>query len=194
MLLHQKLALQHLILGSQSPRRKELLSIIYPRFTIVIENVDESFPATMEPSKVPEFIAQKKAAAYNHHMERNTVLICADTIVCIGRTILNKPDDRSHAVAMLTQISGCNHTVYTGVCIRSMDKLVSFTVSSNVFFKHLTHEEIEYYVDNFKPFDKAGAYGVQDWIGAIGIEKIEGSFHNVMGLPVKELYEQLLIF
>ncbi|HRC33573.1 MAG TPA: Maf family nucleotide pyrophosphatase [Bacteroidia bacterium] len=194
MLLNEKLKPYKIILGSQSPRRSELLHLLGINFEVKTQNAEEDFPSNIDAKDVPQFLAQKKAAAYINELNNNTLVITADTIVYLNGEIINKPTDRNDAINILQKLSNNRHTVYSGVCITSAHKTISFTVASNVYFKKLTFEEIEYYIDNFKPYDKAGAYGVQDWIGLVGIEKIDGSFHNIMGLPVKELYEQLMLF
>lgn len=194
MLLHEKLKPYKIILGSQSPRRSELLHLLGINFEVKTQNVEEDFPSNIDVKDVPQFLAQKKAAAFINELNNNTLVITADTIVYLNGEIINKPTDRNDAINILQKLSNNRHTVYSGVCITSAHKTISFTVASNVYFKKLTFEEIEYYIDHFKPYDKAGAYGVQDWIGLVGIEKIDGSFHNIMGLPVKELYEQLMLF
>lgn len=194
MLLNEKLKPYKIILGSQSPRRSELLHLLGINFEVKTQNAEEDFPSNIDAKDVPQFLAQKKAAAYINELNNNTLVITADTIVYLNGEIINKPTDRNDAINILQKLSNNRHTVYSGVCITSAHKTISFTVASNVYFKKLTFEEIEYYINNFKPYDKAGAYGVQDWIGLVGIEKIDGSFHNIMGLPVKELYEQLMLF
>jgi septum formation protein len=194
MLLNEKLKPYKIILGSQSPRRSELLHLLGITFEVKTQNVEEDFPSNIDAKDVPQFLAQKKAAAFINELNANTLVITADTIVYLNGEIINKPTDRNDAINILQKLSNNRHIVYSGVCITSVHKTISFTVASNVHFKKLTLEEIEYYIDNFKPYDKAGAYGVQDWIGLVGIEKIDGSFHNIMGLPVKELYEQLMLF
>lgn len=194
MLLNEKLKPYKIILGSQSPRRSELLYLLGINFEVKTQNAEEDYPSNIDAKDVPQFLAQKKAAAYINELNNNTLVITADTIVYLNGEIINKPTDRKDAINILQKLSNNRHTVYSGVCITSAHKTISFTVASDVYFKKLTLEEIEYYIDNFNPYDKAGAYGVQDWIGLVGIEKIDGSFHNIMGLPVKELYEQLMLF
>jgi len=184
-----------IILASQSPRRHHLLKSIGVDFDILSGmETDESFPADMPVNEVPVYLAKKKAETFKSFIDDKTVLITADTIVSIGKGILNKPKDYDDAVKMLKTLSGNKHTVITGVCITTKDKQKSFNAFTDVFFDDLSNEEIKYYIDNFKPFDKAGAYGIQEWIGYIGISKIEGSYFNVMGLPVQRLYEELKLF
>ncbi|MDP4281850.1 MAG: Maf family protein [Bacteroidota bacterium] len=184
-----------LILASRSPRRQYLLKELGLEFEILTTNVDETYPEGLPPEEVANYLAKKKADSFDvSRIPSKSVIISADTIVTIDGKILGKPGTYSDAVKMLKMLSGRKHDVYTSVCLRSRNKEKSFTVKSSVFFKTLSMEEIEYYIENFQPFDKAGGYGIQEWIGYIGIEKIEGSFFNIMGLPVKELYEELLKF
>lgn len=181
-----------LILASKSPRRRQLLSEMGFDFEIRTKDVNEGFDPKLKKEMVALFLCEKKAMAFGEHeILESEILIASDTIVCLGDTILNKPGDREHAIAMLTLLSGKKHEVITGVCLRSRQKMNSFYVSTDVYFKELTQTEIEFYVDNYKPFDKAGAYGIQEWIGYIGIEKIEGSYFNVVGLPTARLYQEL---
>ena len=184
----------HFILASKSPRRQQLLKELGLTFDIQTKDVDESFPPTLKAQEIPLYLCQKKADAFDGTLADNSIVITADTIVWINGEVLNKPEDHADAVRMLALLSGKMHEVFTGVCLKSKNKTVHFYAVTNVFFKHLSAEEIEYYVSNYKPFDKAGAYGAQEWIGYIAVEKIEGSYFNVMGLPLKELYEQLLLF
>jgi len=184
-----------IVLGSNSPRRRELLAGLDIDFEVqTIPGIDESFPKTLRPDEVPVYIARKKAEAYISSMLADELLITADTIVWTFGEILGKPKDREDAIAMLRKLSGRVHEVITGVCITTKEKTVSFSASSAVCFASLDDDEIVYYVDKYCPFDKAGSYGIQEWIGYIGIERIEGSFYNVMGLPVQQLYEALRRF
>ena len=184
-----------LILGSASPRRKELLKSLGFDFINKPMKVDESvWPKDLEAQEIPLFLAELKADGYEEEIKENEILITADTIVwCEGR-IFNKPENFAEAKKMLEALSGKMHEVFTAVCLKGANKQTTFYDVSRVYFKKLKTEEIEYYLTNYSPYDKAGAYGVQDWIGYIGIDKIEGSFYNVMGLPVKELYEELIKF
>jgi septum formation protein len=184
-----------LILASKSPRRRELLKAMGFEFEIRTKEVDESFPDTLSKEEVAIYLCEKKASAFaNDEIAEDEILITADTIVCLNGLILNKPGDRAHAIAMLEMLSGAKHEVITGVCLRSAGRMVSFFVSTDVYFKQLSSAEIEYYVDHYKPFDKAGAYGIQEWIGYTGIDKIEGSYFNVVGLPTAKLYAELKNF
>lgn len=185
----------HILLASNSPRRKELLAGLDIDFEIkVIPGIDESYPENLSPGDIPAYIAAKKAEVYIPTMAGNMLLITADTIVWADNIVLGKPRNRAHAIEILRILSGKTHEVITGVCIVTTKKQVCFSVSSSVTFSALTDDEIIYYVDNYRPFDKAGAYGIQEWIGYIGIESITGSFYNVMGLPVQRLYKELKQF
>lgn len=177
------------ILGSHSPRRRELLKMLDIPFTAVSLNVDESFPADLQAEEIAEYLAEKKSILYA--LKENELLITADTIVWIDNRVLNKPDNIQEAKAMLRHLSGKVHSVYTGVCIRTVQHTFIFSDESKVYFKQLSEEEISYYINKYQPLDKAGAYGVQEWIGAVGIYKIEGSYFNVMGLPVHLVYQHL---
>lgn len=180
------------ILASASPRRKQLLAEMGIDFRVVPKDVDESLEAGVLPTQTAIDLCELKAMAFDQaEMHANTLIIAADTIVTIDGSILGKPADEKEAVAMLQLLSGRKHEVITGVCIRSLRKSVSFTVSTQVYFKKLTAAEIQYYIAHYKPFDKAGAYGIQEWIGHVAIDKIEGSYFNVMGLPTHRLYEEL---
>ena len=185
-----------IILASQSPRRQELLRMADVDFEVLtIADIPEDFPAEMPKSEVAEYLALKKIAAYKELWTRpKTLVIAADTIVVLGDDIMNKPADREEAIAMLKRLSDSMHTVLTGVAIRDSQKERSFTARTNVYFKKLKDSDIEAYVDRYKPYDKAGGYGVQEYIGLIGVYRIEGSFYNVMGLPVSTLYEELCTF
>jgi len=181
-----------IILASNSPRRQELLRLMGIEFQIRLKPVNEDFPADIQPNDVARFLCEKKAMAFDHtDLNENELLITADTIVCLGNEIMNKPEDREHAIWMLKQLSGKKHQVITGVALRSLEKMISFTDTTDVYFQELTEDQISFYVDTCKPFDKAGAYGIQEWIGFVGIQKIEGSYFNVVGLPTARLYEEL---
>ena len=181
-----------IILASNSPRRQELLAGLDIDFEIkTIPNIEESYPANLQKEEIPVFIAKQKASAYKQYLEENTLLITADTIVLLEGKVYGKPDNEEEAKEMLQILSGKTHEVITGVCLTGMKKQQTFSVSSKVTFSFLQEEEIDYYVKKYKPFDKAGAYGVQEWIGYIGVEKLVGSFYNVMGLPVRVLYTYL---
>ena len=180
-----------IILASNSPRRKELLAGLGIDFEVrVVGNIDESFPSDMPKQDVAEYIAAKKASAYQ--VSENDILLTADTVVIVDDEILGKPIDAKDAARMLNLISGRTHQVVTGVCLKSQELICSFSVCTDVTFKKLTENEVDYYISEYKPFDKAGAYGIQEWIGYIGVTKIEGSYFNVMGLPVQRIYEALV--
>lgn len=183
-----------IILGSNSPRRQELLKSLGFNFLIKPINADETFPIDLLAEEIPLFLAEKKADAYEDDLKENEILITSDTIVWCEGKVFNKPANFIEGKKMLETLSGKMHEVYTGVCLKSGNKQTTFYDVSKVYFKKLKPEEIEYYLTNYSPYDKAGGYGVQDWLGYIGIDKIEGSFYNVMGLPVKELYEELIKF
>lgn len=183
-----------IILGSNSPRRQELLKSLGFTFLNKPIHADESFPNDLLAEEIPLYLAEKKADAYQDDLKDTEILITADTIVWCEGKVFNKPANFVEGKAMLEALSGKMHEVFTGVCLKSGNKQTTFYDVSKVYFKKLKPEEIEYYLMNFSPYDKAGSYGVQDWLGYIGIDKIEGSFYNVMGLPVKELYEELVKF
>ena len=188
------LAIHNLVLGSASPRRQALLKEAGFDFDTITADIEEDFSEDLKGHEIPLYLSKLKA---NHLIKRlgvNQILITADTIVWLNNKALNKPNDFVDACRMLNELSGKQHEVFTGVSITSHQKQVSFFVRTAVYFKTLTQEEIEFYVSNYKPYDKAGAYGAQDWIGLIAVEKLEGSYFNVMGLPVKELYEHLKDF
>ena len=195
MLLHKKLENYNLILASASPRRRQLLADCGIKFTLADKfECDETFPATMPCCEVAQHISALKSNAYPNPLSEKEILLTADTVVIAENKILGKPADRAEAVEMLTLLSGRKHTVITGVTIRTATHTHSFSVESSVYFRALTSEEMDYYIDTYKPFDKAGAYGIQEWIGYVAIEGIEGSFFNVMGLPVQRLYVELDLF
>ena len=193
--MNQQLKGKHLILASGSPRRQYLLKELGLDFKILIPEVVENYPDGLSPEEIAVYLAELKSGYFDLSLfSDDTILITADTIVSVGDEILGKPGDRGEAVSMLQKLSGRKHDVITAVCLRSGSHKKTFSVLSSVYFKELSMEEINYYIENFHPFDKAGSYGAQEWIGYIGISKIEGSFFNIMGLPVKELYEVLCRF
>jgi septum formation protein len=184
-----------LILASRSPRRRHLLDQLGLEFSAIDADIDESFPPALTPDETAIYIAEKKANHFANQLEDPAnIIITADTLVLINGQILGKPADRNEARKMLSTLSGKMHQVVTGICIRSCDKSRTFTSWTDVYFKELSEEEIEYYIDNYQPYDKAGAYGAQEWIGYIGISRLEGSYFNVMGLPIDLLYEELKQF
>ena len=181
-----------IVLGSHSPRRKELLSgLDIPYEVIALPDVDEQYPDHLQKEEIPVYIAHLKAKAYRNMMRDDTFLITADTIVWLNGQVYGKPQDEADAQAMLRALSGRTHEVITGVCLTTREKQQSFHAVSSVKFAVLEENEIEYYVRKYRPYDKAGAYGVQEWIGYIGVENLNGSFYNVMGLPVRLLYKYL---
>lgn len=182
--------LPQIILASKSPRRQELLKLMDIDFRVVLKEVDESYPDGLAPAEIALYIAQKKAEAFDEDIN-DEVVLTADTIVCIDGEILGKPDDAEHAIAMLHKLSGKVHQVYTGVCLLYKGRYNKFYDMSEVFFRKLTDEEIRSYVTEYQPFDKAGSYGIQQRIGLIGIERINGSYTNVVGLPTEKVYQQL---
>ena len=190
-MLHERLKPYRLILASQSPRRRELLAGSGLEFQLAERfECDESYPA-MPLTDVAEYLSRKKSDAYPVELAEADILLTADTVVIACGEILGKPHSRDEAIAMLRMLSGSTHEVATGVTLRTSTKSHSFTSVSKVRFRQLSREEIEYYVDNYRPMDKAGSYGIQEWIGYVGIEHIDGSFYNVMGLPIQRLYCEL---
>lgn len=190
-----KLKRYRIILASASPRRKELLSKLDIDFTVkVLHDVDESFPARLPVVQVPQYISRKKADAYCQEMQENDMVITADTVVAVGRRILGKPKSAEEARVMLKLLSDRYHRVVTGVTIMTAKRTETFATVSRVRFTRLNDEEIDYYISKYKPFDKAGAYGIQEWIGMVGITELNGSYFNVMGLPVQRLYAKLKEF
>jgi septum formation protein len=186
---------RHIILASRSPRRRFLLRQLGLEFTEISGEIDESFPDGLTPDEIAVNLAEKKAGHFSQlYEDPKNIVITADTLVLIDGRILGKPDGRAGAAEMLATLSGKMHRVVTGICIRSKDKNRSFTAWTDVYFKELSREEIDHYLEHYKPYDKAGAYGIQEWIGYIGITRIEGSYFNVMGLPVQKLYEELSKF
>lgn len=186
---------RRLILASGSPRRRELLGELGLEFTLgKVKDYDETYPASLKYDQIPAYIAEQKSLHYKGELEPGDILITSDTIVAIDGDILGKPKDKSEAIKMLRELSGRTHHVVTGLCIRSTQKTVTISDTCEVTFDILSDEDIEYYIDNFKPFDKAGAYGIQEWIGLACIREIKGSVYTVIGLPVQKLYKALMLF
>ena len=184
-----------LVLGSASPRRKDLLSALGFEFETITKDVDESYPLSMPRESVPEYLSHIKSMAFSDdELPENYLLITADTMVLLDNKPFGKPADRDQAVRFLYALSGQTHKVITGISLRTRERQHTFSVESKVTFRVLSLEEIEYYVDKYKPYDKAGSYGIQEWIGYVGIEAIEGSFYNVMGLPTQRLYREMAEF
>ncbi|OWK71102.1 nucleoside triphosphate pyrophosphatase [Pedobacter sp. AJM] len=180
-----------IILASKSPRRQELLTLIGLNFKVVLKDVDESYPDGLSPAEIAVYISEQKAKAFKADDE---IVITADTIVALNGEILGKPADRAHAQEMLAKLSGRKHEVYTGVTLAKGNKIYSFYDRTEVYCKSVTSEEIDFYIDHYQPYDKAGSYGVQDWWGLVVVQRIEGSYTNVMGLPTEKLYQELKNF
>jgi septum formation protein len=194
-MLVDKLKNHRLILASQSPRRQFLMQELGLNFEVIIKNgSNESYPKKLQAGQIALYLAEKKAKPFLKEIDEKAIVITADTIVWLNNKVINKPKDKEQAIQMLGELSGKKHQVFTGVCIMSAKKKELFSEMTDVYFRKLTAQEIEYYVDAFNPYDKAGAYGAQEWIGYIGIERIEGSYFNVMGLPVQKLYRELFKF
>ena len=180
------------ILASGSPCRRELLSGLGIDYTIkVLPDVNEAYPETLKGEDIPLYIAREKAEAYLKGIESDELIITADTIVWLDNEVLGKPTDEQQAKVMLRMLSGKTHHVITGVCLTTSEFQKSFTTTTEVTFAKLSEEEIDYYVEKYRPLDKAGAYGIQEWIGFVGVEAINGSYFNVMGLPIQRLYKEL---
>ena len=186
--------IQHykIVLASNSPRRRELLSGLNLEYTVrVLPDIDESYPETLKGEEIPMYISREKAEAYRNSMAEDELIITADTVVCINEKVLGKPQTQEEAKEMLRELSGKTHRVITGVCLMARGLQRTFSATTQVTFDVLTEDEIEFYVEKFRPLDKAGAYGVQEWIGFVGVSRLEGSYFNVMGLPVQRLYQEL---
>jgi septum formation protein len=193
MMRHSVLDLD-LILASASPRRKYLLEEAGFQVSVIPSQIDESYPPTLPLEEIPVFLAEQKAAAIVRHATPEQVVIAADTIVVLDNQVVGKPVDRQDATIMLQKLSGRKHLVYTGVCLQKKEMKVCFTGKSEVFFSVLSDAEITYYIDHYQPFDKAGSYGIQEWIGWCKIAGISGSYSNIMGLPLEMVYEKLAAF
>lgn len=189
-----------IVLASNSPRRKELLKGLGIKFVVkAMKDIDESYPSCITGEDIPIYISKKKAYNYKNYLSDNDLIITADTIVYLrdakgGGEVLGKPSDKDEAIKMLKKLSGKTHEVITGVCILTKEKCSVFSATSKVSFDVLKEEDIQHYVDFYKPYDKAGAYGIQEWIGFIGVDGLNGSYFNVMGLPVQRLYKELQNF
>ncbi len=193
-LLAEKLKEKNIILASQSPRRRELLAGLGLEFSTISLDIDESFDREVyKANRITEYLSAKKANAYLD-LKADDIIITSDTTVWANNESLEKPEDKTDAYRMIKALSNNTHSVYTSVTIKSVEKEVTFTSETKVTFAELSDEEIYFYIDHYKPFDKAGAYGIQEWIGYIGVEKIDGSYFNVMGLPVHQLYKELQQF
>ncbi len=191
-MMFNNLTNKKIILASKSPRRQELLKGLGLSFKIKTKEINEDFPNSIDNSDVAAFLAKKKAESFA--LSNDEIIITSDTTVLLTNRILNKPQNTEEALRMLQRLSGKTHEVCTGVCIKSIEKEIIFSEFTSVTFKLLSLDEIEYYIKHFQPYDKAGSYGIQEWIGFIGVEKIEGCYYNVMGLPISKLYQKLLEF
>jgi septum formation protein len=193
--MFENLEKYHIILASNSPRRKELLGGLGIPFEVkVLPDIEENYPENLPVTEIAEFIAREKAAAYVQVMDEHDLVITADTVVIAQGEVMGKPIDADDARRMLQKLSGCKHQVVTGVCLTTRQVQRHFSVTTDVTFKQLSDEEINYYIERYQPFDKAGAYGIQEWIGYIGVTGLEGSYFNVMGLPVQRIYSELQKF
>jgi septum formation protein len=190
-MLSEKLKNKNIILASGSPRRQELFKELGLEFSIQVKAIEEIYPSTLKGTEITDYLAELKADAFTDLAE-NDIVITADTIVWLNDKAIEKPKDKQHAIEMLQELSGTGHQVITSICIKTQTSQKVFYDETMVYFKPLSMEEITYYVEKYQPFDKAGAYGIQEWIGFIGVNKIEGSYFNVMGLPVHKLYEELM--
>lgn len=185
----------HIILASNSPRRRELLAGLGVPFEVkVLPDIEENYPADLPVAEIAEYIAREKADAYRQLIGKHDLVITADTIVVVGDEVMGKPHDADDACRMLRKLSNRTHQVITGVCLTTADKQRQFSVKTDVTFKSLSEEEIAHYVNHYQPFDKAGAYGIQEWIGYIGVISLQGSYFNVMGLPVQRIYTEMMEF
>ncbi len=193
-MLIEKLKDYNIVLGSASPRRKELLAELELEFNIKTTDEKEDYPKDLEINEIAKFLAKQKANIIARDIEKDDLLITADTIVVQNSEVIHKPKNKQDAIEILRKLSGNSHKVITGICIKSSEKQIAFSSITNVFFTNLSDDEICFYIEKYKPFDKAGAYGIQEWIGFIGIEKIIGSYNNVVGLPTAELYQKLKLF
>lgn len=192
MLLHEKLQTRRLLLASQSPRRRELITGCGLPYELAPKyDCEERYPAELAAEEVPLYLSQLKSRAYPEPLGERDILLTADTVVVLDGEVLGKPRDREDALRMLRRLAGRRHTVVSGVTLRSREQMCTFDARTSVWLRGLSDEEIAYYVDTYHPFDKAGSYGIQEWIGYVAIERIEGSFYNVMGLPIQKLYTEL---
>ena len=195
MVMFENLKNYHIILASNSPRRRELLGGLGLPFEVkVLPDIEESYPNDLTVSQIAEYISTEKAAAYRELMADNDLIITADTVVIVGDEVMGKPVDAADARRMLKKLSGVTHQVTTGVCLTTKTNQRHFSVTTDVTFKQLTDEEINHYIEVYKPYDKAGAYGIQEWIGYVGVTCLHGSYFNVMGLPVQRIYKELATF
>ncbi len=191
-MLNKKLENYRLILASGSPRRQQFLKDLHLDFIIKTKDVKEVYPKYLHGKEITDYLAKLKAKAFAGELEANDILVTADTIVRFNGKVLGKPKDADDAKAMLRELSGQAHEVITSICIKTINKQTIINDSTDVYFKELTDDEINFYVDNFKPFDKAGSYGIQEWLGYVAVKKIKGSFFNVMGFPVHKFYKEMM--
>lgn len=192
-MLKDRLKKYNVILASGSPRRQQFLKDLDLDFSIQLKEIEENFPSNLKGTEITDYLAELKASPFQE-LKENDILITSDTIVWLNDKAIGKPKSKEEAIAIFNKLSGNMHQVITSVCIKTTQNINIFNDTTNVFFKKLTDEEINFYIDNFSPYDKAGGYGVQDWIGYIGVEKIEGSFYNVMGFPIHKFYQEMLKF
>ena len=193
-MISKKLKKYNITLGSESPRRKKLLSKLEIKFNVRITKSKENYPKKLKTIDIPKFLAKQKAQIISQKLSDNYLLITADTIVLKNNNILHRPKNQHDAIKILHSLSGEKHKVITGVCIKSNKKEEIFSSVTEVFFNELSAKEVTYYIEKYKPYDKAGSYGIQEWIGHIGIEKIIGSYNNIIGLPTAKLYQKLKLF
>jgi septum formation protein len=191
-MLHNKFKNKNIILASGSPRRQELFKELGVNYSIKVKEVDEIYDSTLKKEEITNYLAELKANAFSNEIGNNDIIITADTIVWQNNKALEKPKNKLEAIKMLQQLSGTKHSVFSSICIKTKVLQKVFFEETIVYFKKLSEQELVYYVENYKPFDKAGAYGIQEWIGLIGVTRLEGSYYNVMGLPVHKLYEELM--
>lgn len=191
-MLHEKFKNHRIVLASGSPRRQQFLKELDVAFEIQLKDIEELYPEHLQAEEITNFLAKLKASAFVSELNENDILITSDTIVWLNNKALGKPKDYEDAFEMLTEMSGTTHKVITSVCIKTTNKEVVFHEETLVTFTKLSADEINYYLKNYKPFDKAGSYGIQEWIGLVAIEKIEGSYANVVGLPTHRLYEEMM--
>lgn len=192
--LVDKLKNRRLILGSKSPRRQQFITDLGLSFEVREKQINEEYPDTLQEKEIPKFLSQLKAKAFLGELQPKDILITGDTIVWFNNKVLHKPKDKIEAIKLLRQLSGQKHKVISSACLTSTEKSIVVTGETNVFFHNLSASEIQFYIDQFKPFDKAGGYGIQEWIGQIGIKKIDGSFYTVMGMPIDKVYHALMKF
>lgn len=192
--LVDKLKGRHLIIGSKSPRRQQFFKDLGLNFEVKEKQINEEYPDTLQEKEIPEYLSQLKAKAFLDELQPKDILITGDTIVWFEGQVLHKPKNKDEATELLQQLSGQKHKVISSACLTSTKKSVTVIGETNVFFHNLSPSEIQFYIDRFKPFDKAGGYGIQEWIGQIGIKKIDGSFYTVMGMPIDKVYHALMNF